>query len=90
MSCGREREAKVVVIETRFVQTDTLRFKSVVQQLTGRDAGELPSAAVDEDMLAEGGQWQQRGPTSAPSVGAGRDDDCYDEMSIEEFCSLWE
>ncbi|XP_044496440.1 uncharacterized protein LOC123218852 [Mangifera indica] len=36
---GSKREAvKVVLIETKYVETDPTNFKSVVQQLTGKDS----------------------------------------------------
>ncbi|KAJ9135862.1 hypothetical protein P3X46_032990 [Hevea brasiliensis] len=36
-SCSRE-EVKVVIIDTQYVVTDPLTFKSVVQSLTGKDS----------------------------------------------------
>ncbi|CAA2964493.1 Hypothetical predicted protein, partial [Olea europaea subsp. europaea] len=36
---GRNREAvKVVIINTQYVETDAMSFKSVVQSLTGKDS----------------------------------------------------
>ncbi|WOH03068.1 hypothetical protein DCAR_0522459 [Daucus carota subsp. sativus] len=43
-SC-RKREVRVVMINTQYIETDSLSFKSVVQRLTGKDAvveGEEP------------------------------------------------
>ncbi|XP_062162947.1 VQ motif-containing protein 10-like [Alnus glutinosa] len=39
MACARGTEAvKVVLIETQYVKTDSMSFKSVVQNLTGKDS----------------------------------------------------
>ena len=39
MACVRGSEAvKIVLIETQYVETDSMSFKSVVQNLTGKDS----------------------------------------------------
>jgi hypothetical protein len=39
MACARGTEAvKIVLIETQYVTTDSMSFKSVVQNLTGKDS----------------------------------------------------
>ncbi|KAK8938188.1 hypothetical protein KSP40_PGU008121 [Platanthera guangdongensis] len=46
MSGKRSRALKIVVIETQFVSTDSVHFKSVVQKLTGKDAVVFSGAAA--------------------------------------------
>ncbi|XP_022854011.1 VQ motif-containing protein 10-like [Olea europaea var. sylvestris] len=48
---------KVVIINTQYVETDAMSFKSVVQRLTGKDsvaaAGAEPSSASKEPTRSE-------------------------------------
>lgn len=38
MACANRQAVKVVLIDTRYVETDPMSFKSVVQSLTGKDS----------------------------------------------------
>ena len=49
-SC-RKREVRVVMINTQYIETDSLSFKSVVQRLTGKDA----VVEVEEPPVVKGG-----------------------------------
>jgi hypothetical protein len=65
MACVRGSEAvKVVLIETQYVETDPMSFKSVVQSLTGKDS-----------CVALRGEKRKRRPVAvavaAASAGAG-------------------
>ncbi|XP_018505386.1 VQ motif-containing protein 1-like [Pyrus x bretschneideri] len=37
-SVGRSQSVKVVIINTKYVETDAMSFKDVVQRLTGKDS----------------------------------------------------
>lgn len=53
MACVRGSEAvKIVLIETQYVETDPMSFKSVVQSLTGKDS----SVALIEKSSLRGGK----------------------------------
>ncbi|KAI3675072.1 hypothetical protein L1987_84656 [Smallanthus sonchifolius] len=55
MSRLRRREpVKVVFINTEYVETDAMSFKSVVQRLTGKDAPS-PASSDPKKMLSHGG-----------------------------------
>lgn len=46
MSSGTKHEGvKITIIDTQFVRTDPLRFKAVVQSLTGKDS--MPAGGVE-------------------------------------------
>ncbi|XP_022735338.1 VQ motif-containing protein 10-like [Durio zibethinus] len=44
MARGRE-PMKVVIINTKYVETDAASFKSVVQELTGKDSGVMSNSS---------------------------------------------
>ncbi|RDX68664.1 VQ motif-containing protein 1, partial [Mucuna pruriens] len=45
-SGGCTRPVKVVIINTQYVETDAMSFKSVVQKLTGKDSENLKAAGA--------------------------------------------
>ncbi|KAL4598591.1 hypothetical protein ACB092_11G069700 [Castanea dentata] len=50
--CNRE-PVKVVIINTRYVETDAMTFKSVVQNLTGKDSTVAEGKEKDSKILKE-------------------------------------
>ncbi|EYU26240.1 hypothetical protein MIMGU_mgv1a023720mg [Erythranthe guttata] len=48
---GSKDAVKVVIINTEYVETDARSFKSVVQNLTGKDSIISASAAADQQPL---------------------------------------
>ncbi|KAG1346454.1 putative VQ motif-containing protein 10 [Cocos nucifera] len=62
---------RVKIIETKFVETDTTHFKSIVQSLTGKDSTVGPAQASEEPS----GSGHQTGRTqeSIGGVGGGRE-----------------
>ncbi|KVI10569.1 VQ motif-containing protein 10 [Cynara cardunculus var. scolymus] len=50
---GRGNSVKVVIINTEYIQTDAMSFKSVVQRLTGKDSP--PPSSPTNDELSHGG-----------------------------------
>ncbi|KAK9093579.1 hypothetical protein Syun_028490 [Stephania yunnanensis] len=46
---GNAVEVMVKIIDTRYVQTDALSFKSVVQSLTGKDSNAVALAATPKE-----------------------------------------
>lgn len=74
MSCKRSVPVNVVFIETIYVETDELHFKSVVQKLTGKcrvNTQELPERMdnIDEGIVMKVGEEDR-----------GLDEDLYDVM----------
>ncbi|KAJ0733468.1 putative VQ motif-containing protein [Helianthus annuus] len=69
MSRSRRGEpVKVVIINTEYVETDAMSFKSVVQRLTGKDAP--PPAPSPKNKLSYGAS----GVGVGVGVGVGRSD----------------
>ena len=50
--CNRE-PVKVVIINTHYVETDAMSFKSVVQKLTGKDSTVAEGKEKDGKILKE-------------------------------------
>ena len=50
--CNRE-PVKVVIINTHYVETDAMSFKSVVQKLTGKDSTVAEGKESDSKILKE-------------------------------------
>ena len=51
MSVGYREPAKVVIIKTHYVETDAVRFKSVVQKFTGKDSTVVAAKASESKVL---------------------------------------
>ncbi|KAE8659625.1 putative Glucan endo-1,3-beta-glucosidase precursor [Hibiscus syriacus] len=72
-TAGSHEDVKVVLIDTRYVQTDPLSFKSVVQKLTGKDCcvawieESSFSGLKPETKVAAERPWG----TATPGVGSG-------------------
>ncbi|XP_076937542.1 VQ motif-containing protein 10-like [Bidens hawaiensis] len=54
MSRSRREPVKVVIINTEYVETDAMSFKSVVQRLTGKDAPS-PAPSPKKNLSYHGG-----------------------------------
>ncbi|KAF5780669.1 putative VQ motif-containing protein 1/10 [Helianthus annuus] len=73
MSRSRRGEpVKVVIINTEYVETDAMSFKSVVQRLTGKDAP--PPAPSPKNKLSYGASGAGAGVGVGVGVGVGRSD----------------
>ncbi|CAK9167861.1 unnamed protein product [Ilex paraguariensis] len=66
LSSDRE-PVKVVIINTRYVETDQLSFKSVVQSLTGKDSG--VACTVEKPFVGQ--RKRKCGGGSGAGAGAG-------------------
>ncbi|GAU26805.1 hypothetical protein TSUD_289100 [Trifolium subterraneum] len=60
--CSNKKEVKIVIITTKYVETDAMSFKSVVQKLTGKyssdergfdESTEAPKAKRERHNLSE-------------------------------------
>ncbi|KAG6395606.1 hypothetical protein SASPL_141729 [Salvia splendens] len=61
MRGGERSGVKVVIINTEYVETDAVSFKSVVQRLTGKDATVAESQPGIRNEAAAGGFWKAPG-----------------------------
>ncbi|KAK1439704.1 hypothetical protein QVD17_05524 [Tagetes erecta] len=68
---SRSREpVKVVIINTEYIETDAMSFKSVVQRLTGKDAPS-PTTSPRKKLLAAGGGGRRVGDGGGGGGGGG-------------------
>ncbi|KAL3613725.1 hypothetical protein CASFOL_041799 [Castilleja foliolosa] len=73
---GRRDPVKVVIINTQYVETDAVSFKSVVQSLTGKDSTAAEEAADQQKML-------QSGYKNGPALDRGLSFKDFDRMLKE-------
>ncbi|KAL9160426.1 hypothetical protein ABFS82_08G199000 [Erythranthe guttata] len=74
---GSKDAVKVVIINTEYVETDARSFKSVVQNLTGKDSIISASAAADQQPLPMRQPAVRSNASRAPVLSRG--------MSFNEF-----
>ncbi|XP_076925785.1 VQ motif-containing protein 1-like [Bidens hawaiensis] len=81
MSRSRREPVKVVIINTEYVETDAMSFKSVVQRLTGKDA---PSPAPSPKKNCGGGDGGVRdGHGNTPVLNKGMSFRDLDKLLLE-------
>ncbi|KAL7103872.1 hypothetical protein ACP275_08G207200 [Erythranthe tilingii] len=74
---GNKDTVKVVIINTEYVETDARSFKSVVQNLTGKDSTISASATADQQPLPKRQPAVRSNASRAPVLSRG--------MSFNEF-----
>ncbi|KAI3809650.1 hypothetical protein L1987_19247 [Smallanthus sonchifolius] len=86
MSRSRRREpVKVVFINTEYVETDAMSFKSVVQRLTGKDAPSPASSDHLEIKLSHGGGGgRSGGDLNSPMLKKGMSFRDLDRLLLEQ------
>ncbi|KAF3442282.1 hypothetical protein FNV43_RR16198 [Rhamnella rubrinervis] len=89
---GREAQPKVVIINTQYVETDAVSFKSVVQRLTGKDSTEdhpqVPIRSTSTEKL-KGGGGRQAAPVLTRVVSFKDFDTLLKDMpSIDDLCNV--
>ncbi|XP_047307479.1 VQ motif-containing protein 10-like [Impatiens glandulifera] len=75
-----ETPVKVVIIDTQYVETDACNFKSVVQQLTGKDATAASQAKYCAAKLAS--------RSSSGGIVAGAGGSCGEESFLSRGLSF--
>ncbi|PSS29007.1 VQ motif-containing protein [Actinidia chinensis var. chinensis] len=85
MAGASHEPVKVVYINTRFIKTDPLSFKSVVQSLTGKDV----SSGKQENSFV-GGKRKKYGGHSGSGGGGGGGGVLCKDLAIMEFERLLE
>ncbi|GFP98854.1 hypothetical protein PHJA_002029300 [Phtheirospermum japonicum] len=78
MGGGRRDPVKVVIINTQYVETDAVSFKSVVQSLTGKDSTAAEEAAAQPERLQSG-----NGYKNGPVLDRGMSFKDFDRMLKE-------
>ncbi|GKV34470.1 hypothetical protein SLE2022_312370 [Rubroshorea leprosula] len=82
---GRTKPVKVVIINTKYVETDATSFKSVVQSLTGKDS----KVEADCDSSPGYGDRRQLKSRSAEMIEkSGKDWLLMRDLSFKEFDRL--
>ncbi|PWA99276.1 VQ-like protein [Artemisia annua] len=79
MSRSRKDPVKVVIINTEYVETDAMSFKSVVQRLTGKDSPS-PASSPDNMVSSHGGR---RGVVNSPMLKKGMSFRDLDKLLLE-------
>ncbi|CAK9160282.1 unnamed protein product [Ilex paraguariensis] len=80
MSGGTREPVKVVIINTQYIETDAVSFKSVVQRLTGKDS------IVEVESSSSTGRKTSR--VGAPAKISGGDSFFSKELSFKDFDRL--
>ena len=80
MSRSRKDPVKVVIINTEYVETDAMSFKSVVQRLTGKDSPSPVSSPKTNMMSSHGGR---RGVVNSPMLKKGMSFRDLDKLLLE-------
>ncbi|KAI3465972.1 hypothetical protein Pfo_022635 [Paulownia fortunei] len=92
MAGGRNRDAvKVVIINTQYVETDAVSFKSVVQSLTGKDSIVSAAAAQQPPRYQSANEVSYN---TAPVLSRGMSFREYERMlkelpPLDELCRLY-
>ncbi|KAI3457557.1 hypothetical protein Pfo_014220 [Paulownia fortunei] len=79
MGGGNRGPVKVVIINTQYVETDAVSFKSVVQRLTGKDST-VVAAAEQQRFQSKN---EVSGYNNAPVLGRGMSFKDFDRMLKE-------
>ena len=82
--CNRE-PVKVVIINTHYVETDAVSFKSVVQKLTGKDSTVAEGKEKDSKILKER---MERMEANTWSGSGGNKAALMKNLSFKEFDKL--
>ncbi|XWS10780.1 hypothetical protein CRYUN_Cryun38cG0027200 [Craigia yunnanensis] len=80
MASGRE-PMKIVIINTKYVETDATSFKSVVQELTGKDSRVTRSRFYQEHINKK----EEGIPSGVGSTSRSGDSILIKNLSFEEF-----
>ncbi|KAG0465568.1 hypothetical protein HPP92_019732 [Vanilla planifolia] len=79
---------KVVIIETIFVETDAEHFKSVVQQLTGKEPAVASPHRLPEQRASPLGVRKGKDEGCEMEGARKEDDAAFMGWSIEELCRV--
>ncbi|OAY25144.1 VQ motif-containing protein 1 [Manihot esculenta] len=80
-SSSSRKAIKVVIIDTQYVVTDPLAFKSVVQSLTGKDSG----ISWTEDQSSFAGEKRKREAAIGPIGGVAADGKLAKGLSFKDL-----
>nr|XP_043620088.1 VQ motif-containing protein 10-like [Erigeron canadensis] len=78
---GRGSPVKVVIINTEYIETDAMSFKSVVQRLTGKDSS--VDQSPNNNRLSHDATGGRRGGVNSPMLKKGMSFRDLDKLLLE-------